>query len=96
MERKKFSTLGDALERYLGDSPLADGMRYARVCEAWDTAVGDAIAHVTLAKEFEAGVLRVRMSSSVVRMQLEMNKPEILARINEALGDNLVKSIIIR
>ena len=96
MERKKFSTLGDALERYLGDSPLADGMRYARVCEAWDAAVGEAIAHVTLSKRFEDGVFTARLNSSVVRMQLEMNKPAILGRMNDILGDNLVKNLILR
>ena len=96
MERKKFSTIGDALERCLGNTPLADGLRYSRVCDAWDAAVGDAIAHVTLSKEFENGVLTVRLSSSVVRMHLEMSKEDIRARINEQLGETLVKSLIFR
>ena len=96
MDRNKFSTLGDALERLLGDSPLAEGLKYSRVCEAWDTAVGDAIAHVTLSKTFESGTLTVRLSSSVVRMHLEMSKDEIRSRINEALGDNVVKTLILR
>ena len=96
MDRNKFATLGDALERYLGDSPLAEGLKYSRVCEAWDSAVGDAIAHVSLSKSFEAGTLTVRLSSSVVRMHLEMSKEEIRARINDILGDNIVKSLILR
>ncbi len=96
MERKKFSTLGDALERYLGDSPLADGLRYARVCEAWDAVVGEAIAHVTLSKVFENGVFTARLSSSVVRMQLKMSQQQILAGMNDFLGDDIVKSLVLR
>ena len=96
MERKKFTTLGDALERCLGNTPLAEGLRYSRVCEAWDAAVGDAIAHVTLSKEFEKGVFTVRLSSSVVRMHLEMSKEDIRARINDQLGEALVKSLTFR
>ncbi len=96
MERKKFSTIGDALERYLGSTPLADGLRYSRVCDAWDAAVGDAIAHVTLSKAFENGVLTVRLSSSVVRMHLEMSREDIRSRINGQLGETLVKSLIFR
>ena len=96
MDRNKFSTLGDALERFLEGSPLAEGMRFGRVCSAWDEAVGEAIAHVTLSKKFENGVFTARLSSSVVRMQLEMNKPAILARMNEILGDNIVKTLNLR
>ena len=96
MDRNKFTSLGDALERYLANSPLAEGMRYARVCAAWEEAVGEAVAHVTLSKRFEEGVFTARISSSVVRMQLEMNKPAILARMNETLGDNIVKTLNLR
>lgn len=96
MDRNKFSTLGDALGRYLEGSPLAEGIRYGRVCSAWDEAVGEAIAHVTLSKKFENGVFTARLSSSVVRMQLEMNKPAILSRINEILGEEMVVSLNLR
>lgn len=96
MERKKITTIGEALERYLADSPLSDGLRYSRVCRAWDEAVGESIAALTLSKRFDNGVFTVRLNSSVLRMQLEMIKDDIRARMNSSLGDELVKTLNLR
>ena len=96
MERKKISSLGEALERYLADSPIADGLRYSRVCRAWDEAVGGAVASYTLSKKFENGVFTARLNSSVLRMQLEMIKDDIRRRMNESLGGDMVVTLNLR
>ena len=96
MQRKKSTSIGDALERYLADSPLADGLRFGRICSAWDTAVGPSVAAMTLGKKYEGGVFTARLSSSVLRTQLQMNRETIRTRMNEILGDELIKTINLR
>ena len=96
MQRKKAYSLGETLGRYLADSPLAQGLQYGRVCSAWDCVVGEAIAKMTSGKRFEKGVLTVRLTSSVLRAQLEMNKEDIRRRVNASLGEELVAAINLR
>ena len=96
MDRKKTASFGEALERYLADTPLADGLREGRVCAAWDTAVGPSVAGFTLSRKYANGVLTVRLGSSVLRSQLNMSKETIRARINEILGSDLVSQINLR
>ena len=96
MQRKKATSIGDALERVLADSPLAEGLRYGRICAAWDEAVGASVAAMTLGKKFENGVFTVRLGSSVLRSQLQMSREVIRTRMNDILGDDLIKTINLR
>lgn len=96
MERKKYSSIGEALERYLADSPLSEGLRYSRVCGAWDAAVGDAVASFVLGRQFRDGVFTVSLNSSVLRMQLNLSKEEIRRKMNEILGSDVVKTLNFR
>ena len=91
MDRKKATSLGDA-----ADSPLSEGLQYARACSAWDAAVGDAVSRLTLSKRLDGGTFTVRLNSSVLRMQLEMNKETIRARMNETLGSDSITKIVLR
>ena len=96
MQRKKSTSIGDALERYLEGSPLAEGLRIGRVCSSWDAAVGPSVASLTLGKKFEGGVFTVRLASSVLRSQLQISKETIRARMNDILGEEIVKTINLR
>ena len=96
MQRKKAYSIGEALERYLAGSPLADGMRYARVCSAWNESVGDMVARRCSSFRFEKSVFTVAVNSSVLRMQLEMSKEDIRRRMNADLGEELVAQIVLR
>ncbi|MBQ3659200.1 MAG: DUF721 domain-containing protein [Bacteroidales bacterium] len=96
MDRKKSATIGEVLERYLADSPLADGLRFSRVCQAWNDVVGPSVASMSSGQKFSAGVFTVRMGSSVLRMQLQMSVEDIRARMNKILGDGTVQKINLR
>ena len=96
MDRKKSATIGEVLERYLADSPLADGLRFSRVCQAWNDVVGPSVASMSSGQKFSAGVFTVRMGSSVLRMQLQMSVEDIRARMNKILGDGTVQKIKLR
>ena len=96
MERKRFSSLGEALERYLADSPLSEGLRYSRVCNAWDSVVGQTVVPFVLGKQFRDGEFTVRLNSSVLRMQLNLNREDIRLKMNEILGSDMVKSLNLR
>ena len=96
MDRKKTSSFGEALERYLADTPLADGLRYSRVCQAWKDTVGETVSKFCSSYKFEDGIFTVRLTSSVLRMQLEMTRETIREQLNNRLGSDPVKSLKLR
>ena len=83
MSRKEAVSFGEVLAEFFGESPLRRGHNEQRVKEAWNEVSG--AAQVTIGFFFRDGVLNVTISSSMARMQLEMNKVRLLAGINEAL-----------
>jgi predicted nucleic acid-binding Zn ribbon protein len=71
---------------------LAPASTLARVQACWEGVVGDAIAaaaHPTAERE---GVLTVQCEAAVWAQELDLMAPELLARLNAALGkDHLHK-----
>ena len=59
----------------------------------WSEIVGDHIAKVSEATQIRRGVLFVRVSASTWRNELQLRKPEIMRKLNGALGEEVVKDI---
>jgi len=96
MKREQTSLFGDALARFLGNDDVAETIRYARVHAAWDAVVGPLIVKSTMKRVLDGGTLTVYLKSSVLRMQMEMNKETIIFRLNKELGENLITNLIFR
>lgn len=59
----------------------------ARVQAAWDGAVGAAVAAEAQPRSESGGTVLVECSSAVWAQELELLAPDLLGRLNEALGD---------
>lgn len=59
----------------------------------WKTAVGPAVTARTRVIRFERGTLAIRVSHSAWFQQLTRLKPELLAALNQAVGQPIVKEI---
>lgn len=81
--------LKSALSAYRagGDTDLV------KVWELWDEAVGYAIAENTRASAFKGDLLIVHVSSSTWIQHLHFLKRDLIEKVNQALGSNLVKDI---
>ncbi len=66
------------------------------VVTSWDAIVGEQIAKVTKAERLENGILFVSVATAPWRNELTMKRREIVARINGAVGKNVVKEIRFR
>ena len=81
---------------------LFDGLGISRVVKQydvitqWDELVGAQIARVSHAQRMENGVLYVSVSSAPWRAELTLRRAELLARINTAIGESVVKEIRFR
>ena len=59
----------------------------------WEEIVGEHIAKAATAIKITQGVLYVQVPTSTWRNELLLRKKEIIAKLNEKLGDGVVKDI---
>lgn len=97
MRRRNTEHVAGILQQVLEELHIAGPIQQAHVIRAWSTVLGASINHVTDKIYFrQGGVLFVRIRSSVVKNELLMNKQRIIDRLNEDVGAEVVKDIIIQ
>lgn len=90
---KKIDELVTQVLRQMG---LEQKFREREVCEIWPVVVGQMIASHTKSISVTDGRLFVVFSSAVVRNEIMMVKEGLIRALNERLGAEIVKEMIIR
>jgi predicted nucleic acid-binding Zn ribbon protein len=76
----------------LGDR-LAPATPLARAQSAWSDAVGDTIARSARPTAERDGVLTVTCASAVWSQELDLMAPQVIERLNQALGGAAIHSL---
>jgi predicted nucleic acid-binding Zn ribbon protein len=85
--------LGEALEELVEKLGIKKKLREYEAVERWEEVVGQQIGRVTRATKITKGVLFVRVRTGTWRNELRMRKQEIIRKINQVLGDEIVVDI---
>jgi predicted nucleic acid-binding Zn ribbon protein len=85
--------LGPAIEDLLGKLGISGKIKEYDAVERWPEVVGQQVAKVTQAQAIKSGILIVRVSNGPWRNELQLLKAEIIRKLNEDLGQELVKDI---
>jgi len=93
---KEESMLGDVIKDFIEANRLQKGLDKVSVKEAWHAVMGSAISNYTTAIKLDREVLYVQLSSSVLREELSYGKEKIIKLVNEELGKDLIKKIVLR
>jgi len=88
--------LGDALHEFLKENKLQKGMDKVDAQDAWAKLMGNGVNNYTKSVELKGEVLYVSLTSSVLREELSYGKTKIITMLNEELGRELVKKVILR
>lgn len=88
--------LSEALQEFIKVNKLQNGMDKVNVREAWANLMGNGVNNYTTAIELRSETLYVSLSSSVLREELSHGKSKIITMINEELGKELVKKLVLR
>jgi predicted nucleic acid-binding Zn ribbon protein len=88
--------LSGSLESALKGLGLRERLREYDVLNKWEDVVGEQIARNTAARTIEKGILLVEVSTGAWRQELHMRKADIIKRLNEVLGTEVVKDIKFR
>ncbi len=88
--------MGEALNEFIKANKLEKGMDKVNAKEAWKKLMGNGVDNYTNAVELRNDTLFVSLSSSVLREELSLGKSKIIAMLNEELGKELVKKLVLR
>jgi len=88
--------MGDALNEFIKENKLQKGIDKVDAKAAWANLMGNGVNNYTTQVELRNETLFVSLTSSVLRQELSMGKSKIIAMLNEELGKNLVKKLILR
>lgn len=89
------SPLGDVIKEMFRRYDLEEGVLAARAEEAWFTVVPAAFKNRTSTVRFSDGVIRITIDSAVVRNEILLSKNEWIERLNQEIGQVLIKDILL-
>lgn len=87
--------LGDALKELMEQYQLNGKMTEVRVYEAWNSVLGPMIKKHTVSKQLIDGKLIVKLDSAALRNELSYGKSKIVQSLNDAVGTDFVKELML-
>jgi len=96
MRKSNTESLSSVLKNYVRENNLERKMSELDLIKSWEAVVGKTVARYTGNISIQNNTLFVETTSPIVRNELLMMKEEIRTRLNEVVGDEIVKSIIFK
>lgn len=93
--KNEHSPIEDILKEFVETNHLQEGLDKVNVREAWQSLMGNGVNNYTTAIELKRETLYVRLSSSVLREELSYGKEKIISMLNESIGKDIVKKIVL-
>jgi hypothetical protein len=93
-ENDSFS-VKDLMQSFINENNLSKGMQKLKVEEAWNSLMGQGVVSYTESVQLQNKTLMVRLTSSALREELSYGKEKIVKMINEEMGGELVKKLML-
>ncbi|HEX8461980.1 MAG TPA: DUF721 domain-containing protein [Segetibacter sp.] len=88
--------IGDAIKAFLSKSRLKNGMQALQIEQIWETLMGKTIAKYTDKIQIINSTLFIRTNVGPLKQELMYQKEQIIDRVNEALGEKVIKEVVIQ
>ena len=97
MQRKHAQSLGELIRDFFEDNTeLYEKMLQSRAERAWGEMLGPSIMQYTHNIYVRNQVLYVSLTSSVLRSELLLSRDRLLKGLNQHIGSNYLRNIVIR
>ncbi len=90
---RQFTNLGSVLDKVLNQYRPKSDQALCKVWDIWEAAVGPAIAANARPAAFKGDILLLHVSNSSWLHHLRFLENELVARINQSLGAERIKTI---
>jgi hypothetical protein len=89
-------SMGDAIKLFLKKSRLKTGIQALQIAEVWEKLMGKTIARYTEKIQIINHTLIIKTHVGPLKQELMYQKDKIIIRVNEELGENVIKDVIIQ
>jgi hypothetical protein len=89
-------SMAEAMKQFLNKSRLKGGMLAFQITEVWEKIMGRTIARYTDQIEIHGHTLYIHTTVAPLKQELLYKKELILERVNEELGEKLIREVVIR
>jgi len=96
MEKTNIRKIRDILQDFLRENKLDVRLKERQVIDCWAELMGKTISKATRQIYIRERKLYVVISSSVIRNELHMLKQEIVKKLNEKAGENIITELVLR
>ena len=96
MERKDVRKIDSLLQKFVKANGLETGLAEYRLMRSWNELLGISVAKKTKSLRIQNRKLYVSLHSSVVRNELSLIKDELIPKLNEAAGMNVIDDVVLR
>ncbi len=88
--------IGDAIQQFLQGSRLKGDIQALQIEEIWENLMGKTISKYTDKIHIINGTLFITTNVAPLKNELLYQKEKIKQRVNEALGSNDIKEVVIQ
>ncbi|WP_298424719.1 DUF721 domain-containing protein [uncultured Kordia sp.] len=89
-------TISEVLKDFVTENRLEDGLDKIDARDAWVKLMGNGVNTYTTNVILKNDTLYVSLSSAVLREELSYGKDKMVKMLNESLGKELIKHIVLR
>jgi hypothetical protein len=89
-------SIQEALKQFLNKSRLKGPILSLQIDEIWEKIMGKTIARYTEKIEIHGQTLYISTSVAPLKQELLYKKEKIIEYVNEALGEKLIKEVVIK
>ena len=88
-------SLGDAMKAFINKSRLKNGIRALQIEEVWEQLMGKTIAKYTDKIQIVNQTLFIKTTVGPLRQELLYQKNAIIDRVNEVMGEQVIREVVI-
>ncbi len=88
--------IGDAMKGFINKSNLKSGIRAVQIETIWEELMGKTISKYTEKIQIINQTLFIHTTVAPLKNELHYQKPQIIKRINEAMGEMVVNKVVIK
>ncbi len=96
MKRNDAESVGMLIRKFLRQEGLETPLNEKRLIDSWPEVVGTAIAAYSKAQFIKNQVLYVEVTSPPLRQQLMMGRKQLVNKLNQHVGAQIITNIIFR
>ncbi|MDX2002685.1 MAG: DUF721 domain-containing protein [Chitinophagales bacterium] len=94
--RSNEKTLKEAIQDLVNSYRLKDKMQETRIVTGWEELMGKTIARCTQDVYLQRSTLVICLTNATVRNELLYSREKIKDMVNEFVGEELVKEVVVR